>query len=84
MCPVKMNDSTRMGTHGWECFRWRGSVPLWLKGLIFEGEIVSNPSVSLSPTLARNEKVKHYIRIKTHKPTALRFWVESGVNSLYG
>jgi len=43
-----------------------------------------NPSVSLSPTLARNEKVEHYIRIKTHKPTALRFWVESGVNALCG
>ena len=38
----------------------------------------------LSPTLARNEKVEHYIRIKTHKPIALRFWVESGVNVLCG
>ena len=37
----------------------------------------------MSPTLARNEKVEHYIRIKTHKPIALRFWVESGVNVLY-
>ena len=26
---------------------------------------VRNPSVSLSPTLTRNEKVEHYIRIKT-------------------
>ena len=43
---------------------------------------VRNPSVSLSPTLTRNEKVKHYIRIKTHKPIALRFWVESGVSVL--
>jgi len=41
-----------------------------------------NPSVSLSPTLARNEKVEHYIRIKTHKPIALRCWVESGVSVL--
>jgi len=39
---------------------------MWLKGLTLEGEIVSNPSVSLSPTLARNEKVEHYIIIKTH------------------
>jgi len=30
---------------------------------------------------ARNEKVEHYIIIKTYKPIALRFWVESGVNS---
>ena len=45
---------------------------------------VRNPSVILSPTLARNEKVEHYIRIKTHKPIALRFWVESGVSALYG
>jgi len=35
--------------------------------------------VSLSPTMIRNEKVEHYIRIKTHKPNALRFLVESGV-----
>jgi len=57
---------------------------MWLKGLTLEGEIVRNPSVSLSPTLTRNEKVAHYIRIKTHKPIALRFWVESDVNSLCG
>jgi len=31
-----------------------------------------------------DEKVEHYIRIKTHKFTALRFWVESGVNALCG
>jgi len=40
--------------------------------------------VSLSPTLTRNEKVEHYIRIKTHKLIVLRFWVESGVGVLYG
>ena len=45
---------------------------------------VRNSSVSLSPTLTRNEKVEHYIRIKTHKPIALRFWVESGVSVLCG
>ena len=46
--------------------------------------IVRNSSVSLSPTLVRNEKVEYYIRIKTHKPIALRFWDECGVNSLCG
>jgi len=56
---------------------------MWLKGLTLEEEIVRNPSMSLSPTLARDEKVEHYIRIKTHKPIVLRFWVESGVNGLY-
>jgi len=40
--------------------------------------------VSLSPTLTRNEKVEYYIKIKTHKPIPLRFWVESGVNALCG
>jgi len=45
---------------------------------------VRNPSVSLSSTLTRNEKVEHYIRIKTHKPIALRFLVESGVSVLCG
>ena len=40
--------------------------------------------MSLSPTLTRIEKVEHYIRIKTRKPIALRFWVESGVSALYG
>jgi len=70
-------------------FRWRGSVPMWLKGLTLEGEMVRNPSVSLSPTLTRNEKVEHYIRIKTHKPIvlrflALRFLVESDVSVLCG
>jgi len=51
---------------------------------MFYIQFVRNPSVSLSPTLTRNEKVEHYIRIKTHKPIALRFWVESGVNALCG
>ena len=57
---------------------------MWLKGLTLEAEIVRNPSVSLSPTLTKNEKVEYYIRIKTHKPIALRFWVESGVSALCG
>jgi len=41
--------------------------------LSLEGEIVRYSSMSLSPTLGRNEKVEQYIRKKTHKPTALRF-----------
>jgi len=52
--------------------------------LSLEGEIVRYQSVSLSLTLSRNEKVKQHIRKKTHKPNALRFWVESGVISLCG
>jgi len=55
-----------------------------VEGTHLEREIVRNPSVSLSPTLTRNEKVEHYIRIKTHKPIVLRFWVESGVSVLCG
>jgi len=38
--------------------------------------------VSLSHTLVRNEKVEYYIKINTHKPIILRFWVESSINSL--
>jgi len=46
---------------------------------------VKNPSVSLDLTLVKNEKVEHYIRIKTHKLIALRFSeVESSVNVLCG
>jgi len=45
---------------------------------------VKYPSVSLSSTLSRNEKVEKHIRKKTHKPNALRFWVESGVIPLCG
>ena len=36
-------------------------------------------SVSLSLTLSRNEKVEQYIKKKTHKPNALKFWVEDDV-----
>ncbi|KOM38532.1 hypothetical protein LR48_Vigan03g191400 [Vigna angularis] len=36
---------------------------MW-KGLTLEEEIVGNPSVSPSPTLDRNEKVEHYIKMK--------------------
>ena len=40
--------------------------------------------MSLSPTLGRNEKVEQYVRKKTHKLNALRFWVGGGVIPLYG
>jgi len=45
---------------------------------------VRYPSMSLSPTLSRNEKDEQHIRKKTHKLNALRFWIESGVIILYG
>jgi len=57
---------------------------MWLNGLTLERKIVRNPIVILCPTLVRNEKVEHYIRIKTHKLIALRFWVKSGVSVLCG
>ena len=50
----------------------------------YDDIVVKNPSVSLSPTLTRIEKVEHHIRIKAHKPIALKFWVESGVSVLCG
>jgi len=55
---------------------------MW-KGLLLEREIVRYPSVSLSPTLSKNEKVEQHIIKKTHKPNALRFWVEDDVIPLY-
>jgi len=48
------------------------------------GETVRYPSVCLSPTLSINEKVEQRIRKKIHKPIALRFWIEGGVDSLCG
>ena len=54
------------------------------EGLILEGEIDRYSSVSLSPTLSRNEKVEQHIKKKTRKPNVLRFWVEGGVIFLYG
>ena len=54
------------------------------KGLSLERRIVKYPSVSLSLILSRNEKLEQHIRNKTHKPNALRFWVEEGINSLCG
>jgi len=55
---------------------------MWLKGLALKEKIVRNSSVSLSPTLAINERIEHYIRMKTHKFIVLRFLVESDVNVL--
>jgi len=63
----------KRSARGWESFHRRRSVPMWLKGLTLEGEIVRNPSVSLNLTLAINERVEHYIRIKTHKLIGLKF-----------
>jgi len=51
--------------------------------LSLEGEIVRYSSLNLSSTSGKNEKVEHHIRKKTHKPKALRFWVEGGVIRLY-
>jgi len=42
------------------------------------------PSESLNLTLSINEKVEQHIKKKTHKPNALRFWVEGGVILLCG
>ena len=39
--------------------------------------------MNLSFTLTINKKVKHYIKIKTHKLIILRFFVKSGINVLY-
>ena len=50
--------------------------------LALEGDIVRNPSASLSPTLSRNEKVEQYIRKKTYKLNVVKFWIKGGVISL--
>jgi len=47
-------------------------------------QCVRNINMSLSFTLVRNEKVEYYIKIKVYKFIILKFWVESGVNILYG
>jgi len=43
-----------------------------VKGITLEGEIVGNSSVSLSPTLSKNEKVEHHIKMKTYKTIHLK------------
>jgi len=35
--PLRIMVVQRRSTRGWECFHWRGSVPMWLKGLTLEG-----------------------------------------------
>jgi len=54
------------------------------KGHTHERNIFGNSSVSLSLTLSKIVKVEHHIRMKTHKSTALTFWVKSCVNPLCG
>ena len=53
---------------------------MWMR-LLLEGEIVRNPSVSLSLTLSRNKKVEQYIRKKysqTHNLKILGWrWCQS-------
>jgi len=39
-----MNNDTKKGTRGWECFCSRWSVPMW-KTLTLGRKIVRNPSV---------------------------------------
>jgi len=57
-------------------------VPMW-KGLSLEGEICYVSKCESKSHIGRNEKVEQHIRKKTHKPNALRFWVEGGVIPLY-
>jgi len=54
------------------------------EGLSLEGKILRYSSMSLSLKLGKNEKLEQHITKKTHKPNALRFWVEGTVISLYG
>jgi len=63
----------------WSWFIYVGKVCFYGAWLVMLGI-----QVSLSSTFARNEKVEHYIRIKTQKFIVLRFWVESSVNALCG
>jgi len=75
----------------WKYVVWLGSSLLMYWGLLYiafskrecSRLFVRYPSMSLSSTLSRNEKVEQHIRKKTHKPNALRFCVEGGVIPLY-
>jgi len=51
--------------------------------IILSLESIRNPSVRLSLILGKDEKIEHYIRIKTHKLIVLKFWVENSINALY-
>jgi len=44
-------------------------------------KIIGNPSESKSH-MSKDKKVKHHIRMKTHKSIVLRFWIRGGVNPL--
>ena len=66
-----------------KCFRSRENVYQCGRDSHLRGRFVRYPSVSLSPTLSRNEKVEQYIRKNTHKSNVLRFWVEDNVIPLY-
>jgi len=50
----------------------------------FELNAVGNPSVSVSFTLYKNDKIEHHIRINVHKLIVLRSLIKSGVNVLCG
>jgi len=56
-----VNDGTSKGSFA----SARGGAYQCGRGLSLEGEIVRYPSVNLSPTLSRNEKVEQHIRKKT-------------------
>jgi len=43
---------------------------------------VKNPSMSLSLTLSKYEKVEEHIKNKTHKPNVSRLWIECDIISL--
>ena len=72
----KWYQSRWSGQRPTQCFCSRRSVSMWKR--------VGYPSVSLSVTLSRNEKVKQHIRKKTHKSNVLKFWVESDFTFLCG
>lgn len=61
-------------TRGWKCFCWENVTNV--EGTHLEEEIIGNPNVKLSLTFCRNEKVKHHLRMQTHKYIVLRFCVE--------
>jgi len=76
-----VNDDTSKG-YSWfmKCKNSRGKYQC--EGTHTWGGDFGYPSVSLSPTLSKSKRVKHHIRMKTHKFIALRFWVRGGVNPL--
>jgi len=69
------------GTRIWKCFYSRGECTNVWRDSHLRRRLLS---VSLSPTLSRNEIVEQHIKKKTHTPNALRFWIENDVILLYG